>query len=171
MRRWRIDSHLIVIMLIIAGLLSAGGCNFVPGEKFQATQRELQLTQEKARGLETKIADQEETIGTLQARIAELREMDVSDLDKLIVPVRIELEGLSGGYDDDGKAGDDGIVLYVQPIDCDQHVIKAAGSLKVTLYDLANPPDENQIAEYSFNVPTTRSFWYGRMWTHHFTVR
>jgi len=152
-------------------LLFAPGCNYVTGEKFQATQRELQLTQEKVAGLEDDLVDRQENIRTLQSRIAELRKMDADDVDKLVVPVRIELEKLSGGYDRDGKAGDDGIRLFIRPIDRDQHVIKAAGSLKVQLYDLANPDGKQLLFERAFDVDQTRGLWYGRGWTHHFTVR
>lgn len=171
MRLLQFNPNLIVKPFIVAGFVSMLGCNVVPGEKFQATQRDLQLTQEKVSQLEAKTAEQQETIRNLQARIAELRKMDTGAIDQLIVPVRIELANLSGGYDDDGKAGDDGIELFVQPIDRDQHVVKAAGALQVQLYDLANPDDGQLIFERSFDLPTTRSLWYGRMWTHHFTVR
>jgi hypothetical protein len=143
----------------------------VSKEKFQATQRELQLTREKVGRLEATRVEQQETIGTLQARLAELRNMDGGDMDKLVFPVRLELANLSGGYDDDGEAGDDGMHLFIQPIDADQHVVKCAGTLKVQLYDLANADGEQLIFEDSYDLATTRSLWYGRLWTHHFTVR
>jgi hypothetical protein len=61
--------------------------------------------------------------------------------------------------------------LFIQPIDADQHVVKCAGSLKVQLYDLANADGEQLIFEDSYDLATTRSLWYGRLWTHHFTIR
>jgi hypothetical protein len=78
---------------------------------------------------------------------------------------------MSGGYDTDGKPGDDGIVLYVQPYDEDGHVIKAAGSLRVVILDPLCPPNQNVVAEYLFDVPTTRKMWYGRLMTQHFSIR
>lgn len=167
----RMRSHLNLAVLAICGLFTLFGCNFVPAEKFQATQRQLQLTEEKVQGLEARTAEHEETIRTLRAQLAELRGQDVDALEMLVVPERIEFAKLSGGYDDDGQVGDDGIVLFVQPIDKDGHVVKAAGTLKVTLLDLCNPAASKVVAERSFDAAKTRSLWYGRMWTHHFTVR
>jgi len=169
-RRVRINPYWKAFISYVV-VLTVFGCNYVPAEKFQATQRQLQLTQEKVNGLEVTVADQQQTISKLQSRIMEMRQLDEGDLEQLITPVRIEIEKLSGGYNEDGKPGDEGIELFVRPIDRDQHVIKAAGTLQVTLYDLANPPESQVIGECLFDAAQTRSLWYGRMWTHHFTVR
>jgi len=142
----------------------------VPAEKFQACQRELQAGQEEVRRLEAQLSAEQETSRTLRAQLAEARGQGQGWLETLVTPVKIELERMSGGYDNDGRTGDDGIVLYVQPIDRDGQVIKSAGTLKVTLLDLANPPERRQIAEYNFDAPTLRAKWYGRLLTHHFTV-
>lgn len=146
-------------------------CNTVPGEKYQAVQRELLTTQDQVKRLESQITDQEQTISRLQGQVAQMRGIDPKNLDQLVVPAKIALERQSGGYDEDGKTGDDGVVLYVQVFDRDNDVIKAAGSINVTLLDLANPPDRYVIGEYRFDADKTRSLWYGRMWTHHYTVR
>src|SRR5690606_41710476 len=75
--------------------------------------------------------------------------LPISPLDELVIPVKIELERMSGGYDEDGKAGDDGIVLYIQPMDKDGSVLKVAGTIKVTLYDLQNPPEQHRSEEHT----------------------
>jgi len=156
-----------------ASLLTAAGClNTVSAEKFQDTQRQLLLARERLTRLENRLAEQAQTIRNLQAQIVQLRGFDERQVqEQLIVPVRLQLASLSGGYDTDGKAGDDGLVLFVQPVDRDGHVIKAAGALRVTVYDLQQPPDDNVVARYSFTPEATRKLWYGRLMTHHFTVR
>jgi len=161
------------ILLVVAmlALTSGQACNTVPGSKYQDTQRQLQASGEKIERLEKQVLDQSSQIRHLQDEAARLRGLDRNDFDQLIVPVKIELEKQSGGYDTDGKPGDDGLVLYIQPIDADRHVIKAAGTLRVRLLDLAAPADRMELAPYHFDVPTTRGLWYGRMWTHHWTVR
>lgn len=148
----------------------ATGCNTVPAEKFQACQRELQAGQEEIQRIEKQLSEEQETSRSLRSQLAKARGIDQSFMDALVTPVKIELERMSGGYDNDGQFGDDGIVVYVQPIDRDGHVIKVAGSLKVTLLDLTNPPDRREIAVYQFDEPTLRSKWYGRLMTHHFTI-
>lgn len=152
--------------------LALAGCGQVPAEKYQATQRQLQLAQERVRQLESQIASEQEGFRTLQEQIARLRGLDRKEtMDQLVAPVRIDFASMSGGYDADGRAGDDGLVLYIQPFDADGHVIKPAGSLRVLILDPLCPPDQNVVAEYRFDVPTTRKMWYGRLMTHHFSIR
>ncbi len=148
------------------------GCSAVPAEKFQQTQRELQLSQERVRRLEQQIADEQQANRHLQEQVARLRGMKKSEvMEELVTPVRIELVSPSGGYNADGQAGDDGLELFVRPIDRDGHVIKCAGTIKVTILDPLSPPNRNVVAEYNFDVPTTRKMWYGRLLTQHFTIR
>lgn len=159
------------VLLLAAVLCPAGCANVVPAEKYQTVQRELQHANERNRELETTIAAQQQTIRDLGARITALRQLD-GDLEQLlIVPERIELARLSGGYDDDGRPGDDGLVLYVQPFDRDQHVVKAAGTLTVKLLDPLNPPNSITYATYEFDLQHTRQLWYGRLMTQHFSVK
>ncbi len=159
------------IPLAITAILAAPGCNTVPAEKFQRVQRELQAADEEIRMLQTEVSAQEETIRSLTAQIEEIRNVGGDPAQMLVVPERIQLAAMSGGYDDDGKVGDDGIVLYVQPIDRDRHVVKAAGTVTVKLLDPLNPPGGVDFARYHFDWKHTREMWYGRLLTHHFTVK
>jgi len=148
------------------------GCNAVPADKFQETQRELQLAQERVRSLEQQVADEQQSIRHLQTQLARMRGLDKTQLmDELVTAERIELVSPSGAYDIDGRPGDDGITLFVRPIDRDGHVVKCAGTIKVTILDPLSPPNRNVVAEYNFDLPTTRKMWYGRLMTNHFTVR
>lgn len=158
------------VSVALALLLSTAACNTVPGEKFQAVQRDLFASQERVRQLEGELAAQQQTNRDLGRQIANLSRVgDIAD-DVLIIPERITLASMSGGYDDDGKAGDDGVVVYLQPIDRDQHVVKAAGTIRVRLLDPQNPPDQAVFAEYYFDLQHTRPLWYGRLMTNHFRV-
>lgn len=166
--RWRIHAPRLAVAGAALFLL---GCDTIPAEEFRTVQRESQAAKEQAGQLEQQLAAEQKTNRNLQEQLATVRGMDRATVDQLIVPVRIELASQSGGYNTDGKPGDDGVVLYVQPIDKDGHVIKAAGSISVTLLDLSEPSRPVVISEYDFDVPTTRTLWYGRFMTNHFTVR
>jgi len=159
-------------ILLVTCSLMVGCFDQVSGEKFQATQRKLQLAQEHVKRLENELTEQQQSIQNLQSQLAQIQGLSRKErLEQLVTPVRIELEGLSGTYDTDGRAGDDGLLLFVRPIDSDGHVIKAAGTLRVNILDPLNPPNRNVVAEYYFDVPKTRELWYGRLWTNHFTIR
>ena len=148
------------------------GCNSVPAEKFQETQRDLQFAKERVRGLEQQLTEEQQTIRHLQAQVAALRgSKNPGLMDELVTPVRLELVKPSGGYNKDGQPGDDGLELFVRPLDRDGHVIKCAGTLKVTILDPLCPPGRNVVAEYNYDLPTTRKMWYGRLMTQHFTIQ
>lgn len=167
-----VDRLCLTLGMLAMPVLTGCFMDTVPEEDYRTAQRELQLTREKLRSVETQLAGQEQTTRTLQEDLARLRGLDQQQaLAHLIVPVRLQFASLSGGFDDDRRPGDDGLQLFVQPLDADNHVIKAAGSLKVTILDPLNPPNRNVVAEYHYDVPTTRKMWYGRMWTSHFSIR
>lgn len=46
---------------------------------------------------------------------------------------------ISGGFDRDGQTGDDGIYVFIQPLDQNGHAIQAGGSVWVSLVDPAAP--------------------------------
>lgn len=155
----------------LAAILSMAGCNTVPGEKYLQVHRELLAAKEHVGKLENQLADEQKTVRNLQNQVATARNISPETLKDLVAPVRIELASRSGGYGTDGKAGDQGIVLYIQPIDQDGDVIKAAGSIRVTLLDLSVPTSPKVVSPYDFDVPTTRKKWYGRLMTYHYTIR
>lgn len=147
------------------------GCEAGRTEAFLEAQREAQALREQVNQLETQLTAEQQTVRGLQKRLATMRGMEPDLLDQLITPVRIELAGQSGTYTTPGAPEDTGIVLYVQPMDEDGHVIKAAGSFLVTLLDLSDPSNPSAVATYEFDVPTTRELWFGRFLTNHFTLR
>ena len=153
-------------------LLAVLGCDVVSSDDHRQVQRELREAREEVARLENRLAEQQQSVRVLQSQLVELRGLDEAQrLDQLVVPERIELASRSGGYDRDGKPGDDGILLFVRPLDRDGHVIKAAGSLEVTIYDLNLPPERNLIARYNFPPDALSELWYGRLMTNHYTVR
>jgi uncharacterized coiled-coil protein SlyX len=139
------------------------------------TMRELQSQISK---LDQRIAEQDQqlagqrtTIAQLHEQLAKVRGLSDEDLQKIFSPERIEIASLSGGDDYDGKPGDDGITVYLKPLDRDGDAVKVAGDIRIELYDLANPPGQNRIGVYSIGVDQVSAYWYGKFATYHYTVR
>ncbi|MBN1488717.1 MAG: hypothetical protein JXA69_02270 [Phycisphaerae bacterium] len=160
----------VLVLVILAGL---AGCDGLGGSgtdvgrlqsQIDAQKKHITELEETIIALRQRTDDQDEQIATLQAR----GQLDPA---MLIVPVRIELERLSGGYDEDGQPGDDGVVAYVQPIDADGHVIKAAGAIEMSVFDLTEPTAPKLITQAKLDEPNTRQAWHGRFMTNHFTVK
>lgn len=150
-------------------LVCSSGC-WRQDTAFENCERQRLTAEEQIRDLKQQLADTQEANRRLQGDLARLRNQSPESAQDLIAPESIQLEALSGGYDRDGAPGDDGIVLYIQPLDRDGSVVKAAGTIDVRLLDLARPDGASEIGSYHFDVEQTRQMWYGRMWTHHFTA-
>jgi len=85
--------------------------------------------------------------------------------------VRLEIEKLSGGEDYDGQPGDDGVTVYLKPLDKVGDIVKALGDIRIQLYDLANPPGRNLVGEYHFPAKTVGDKWHGKLMTYHYTLK
>jgi hypothetical protein len=93
------------------------------------------------------------------------------DTDSLVHVGKIELEGLSGGYDDNSDGVDDGIVLYLRVLDTEGEVIKSAGSASIRLLDLSKPEGQQSLLAASFTPEQLKTLWFGRFMTAHYTIK
>lgn len=134
-------------------------------------QREISRLNDVVREKDNQLVAQQSTINQLNQQIDAARGLSKADLEKLVYPERLVIGSLSGGEDYDGVPGDDGVTVYLQPTDRDGDPLKVAGSIRVELYDLANPPDENLLGTYEFPVDKARELWYGKLMTYHYTVK
>lgn len=120
---------------------------------------------------ESQLAAQRVTIEDLRTRLLKAQNLDPDRLNKIYFPVELKIASLSGGADYDGKPGDDGVTVYMQPLDRDGDVIKAAGDLRVQLFDLAAAPERQLVGEISVSADECGKLWYGKLMTQHFTVK
>jgi hypothetical protein len=68
---------------------------------------------------------------------------------------------LTGGANlDPEKPGDDGLKIFVCPIDDEGQALKAAGSFEIDAFDLAKSGD-NRVGHWTFDVDQARENWYG----------
>jgi hypothetical protein len=159
---------LIAPPLLWLNLLVSSGCQ---------TQTELEL-QRQVTALSERIEEQDHqlvaqraTIEKLYQQIEKVRGLSSKDLERIFYPEKIEIASLSGGDDYDGQPGDDGITVYLRPVDRDGDAVKVAGDIRIQLYDLANPPNENLIGDYSVPADEVSKLWYGKFATYHYTLR
>ncbi len=127
---------------------------------------------------EARIDEQQEQIETLRKNLAGTREqllqargLDPQRWERAFRPVDVRIATRSGGANYDNKPGDDGVTVYLQPIDRDGDVVKVAGEIRIQLYDLAAAPGRQLIGEYRVPAEECGSHWYGKLLTQHFTVK
>ncbi len=156
-------------ILALAGLPALmGGC---PPQRPPAVNTEIAELKEESAARSRQIVALESQLRTQSRQIRELMALPADQrLASIPHVVRIELAALSGGYDEQDDGIDEGIVVYLQPIDQDGDRIKAAGTATVRLVDLANPPPEQGVGTVSLGVEQLRACWYGRI-SSHFTIK
>jgi len=118
--------------------------------------------QQDNRRLRDELVSSQQQIKTLQA-------LGDKRVEKLPHVERISLGRFTGGIDLDGVPGDDAVRVYLQPVDQQGSIIKAAGEVKVQLFDLAAGPEDNRIAELSLSDDQVSQRWFSGLGTNHFS--
>ena len=149
----------------------AGGCGIVDVDVHEETVRELRALKEahhklqlEAHELRTRSAGQAKRIQTLEALGGPAR------LAKLFTVARIDLGKYTGGADTDDKPGHEVIRVFLQPVDQDADVLKAAGSAVVQVYDLAQPEGKNLLGEYRWDVDQLARKWNDMFLGNHYAL-
>lgn len=156
--------------LILLGLAVAiGGCTN-QGTIVRLSQERDRLATELERA-KRDIASRDARIRRLEDRINALTRMSSDRPVDLFAPVRIEILSRSGGWDYDNVPGDDGVRVYLRPIDADGHAVKAPGAITIRLQDNSDLSNPRDLGVSVFNAPDVlRSMWYGRFGTDHYTA-
>lgn len=155
------------VATLAVGLLVAG-CQS-PAEI--SLRREITGLRETIKQKDHQLVAQKATIDELNAQLAVARSISEEDLKRVFYPERLIIDRLSGGADYDGKPGDDGVTVYLKPVDKDGDVIKVAGDIRIQLFDLAAPPARNLVGEYFIPVDQVGQLWHGKLLTNHYTIK
>ncbi|MCK4659434.1 MAG: hypothetical protein KAV82_07920 [Phycisphaerae bacterium] len=161
----------IVATVFFAGLVI--GCLPPPKSVYviELEQQVGQLTYENEE-MGRRIAERDGKIEALRMRLAEVQDLPTDLLSKLFTTRRLTIGKLTGGADYDDRPGDDGITVYLAPLDRDGDPVKAAGEIEVFLYDLTVPGQPRELGHYVINEPARlREAWYSGWMTNHYTIK
>lgn len=152
-------------LLAALGLTACGETEVV---KLRRENDELQSTLKQR---DAKLAAQQTAIEEYNRQLAVARSISEEDLKRVFYPEQIVIDSLTGGYDSDGRPGDDGVTVYLRPVDHEGDVVKVPGDITIQLYDLAAAPNRNFIGEYKVGVDKCRELWHGKFLTNHYTIK
>ena len=155
------------VCLLAGALALAFGCD--AGRQLGGPQQGVTDAQAELRRLKKANEELLATIADQQQQIDTLLSLGKERLEKLYRVQEIALGRYTGGVDLDGKAGHDGIKVYVEPLDQHGSVLKAAGQVIVELYDLAADPKENLIGKYQWSVDETAEHWSSGFVSYHYS--
>jgi hypothetical protein len=129
------------------------------------------LRQEKSR-LERAVAQKDAAMSALSRQIEELKAFDPDWRPDAFAPVRLEIVSRSRGTDFDGLPGDDGVIVYLRPLDADGDAVKVPGRVKIQVLDnsILNAPRLLGVYEFK-DAQELREAWHGRFATQHYTFK
>ncbi|TWT42220.1 hypothetical protein RAS1_33500 [Phycisphaerae bacterium RAS1] len=134
-------------------------------------ERELGTLRAENNRQAEQLLGQKAALDECQRRLTIARGLKPEDMKLLFYPDTLVIDALSGGEDYDGKPGDDGVTVYLKPVDRAGDVLKSAGDIAVELYDLAAEPGQNRIGEYKIPVDKCGELWNGKLLTYHYAIR
>ena len=148
-------------------LAPLGGC--VPRGEYDRVAMELERAKERSRELREEAESLRDVVSERDRRISTLTALGERRLEKLFHVARIDVGRHSSGIDTDGRSGDDAVKVFVHPVDNRGSTIKAAGSFRIRLYDLAAAPEETFLGEHTWNVDEAADRWFGGFLTYHYS--
>jgi hypothetical protein len=151
-----------LVALVAGGCVAGGGTDL---------ERENSRLRESLATRDHELSASQAALAECQQRLTQARAIKPEQLKHIYYPERLEIASLSGGENYDDKPGDDGVTVYLRPVDRDGDIVKVAGDIRIELYDLAVQTGQNRIAECFVPYDRARELWYGKFMTNHYTIR
>ena len=147
----------IVLML----LCCIGGCN-TPNQANIELRKQNQTLQNQIDTLQRQHSADVADINALQSHATTVPVLPQKRLAELFTVHGLKFGRLTGGADlDPSKPGDEGLKIYITPIDEAGEQLKAAGAFTVEAFDLANK-DHPLVGSWRFPLSEAAHNWYGR---------
>jgi hypothetical protein len=124
-------------------------------------RKKNQTLQDTIVGLQRQHDADQATIRGLTGSATTVPTLPQDQLSQLFTTAGLKLNRLTGGYHENpDKPGDTMLKVYAAPTDESGDAIKAAGSFRVELFDLANG-NSPRIGKWDFDLKSARADWQG----------
>lgn len=146
-------------LFAVVGLaLSLYGCA-KPNPVTIQLRKENQALQERFDQLQTQNKANLARIEGLEQQKSTIPTLPQSRLNQMFTVHGIQISRLTGGADlDPNRPGDEGLRIYLEPVDDTGDVLKATGQVTVEAFDLSKPTD-NRIGLWGYSPDALKSTW------------
>jgi hypothetical protein len=144
--------------LFILVLSVAAGCS-------RPSRANIEL-RKRNQALESRINDLERQLHAAEARIAGLEQnreaaFPQKQLDAMFTAHELKLGRLTGSADlDPNRPGDEGLKVYLMPVDELGSALRSTGRVTITVYDL-NGPEAGQVGRWVLEPEQLKKLWRG----------
>ncbi len=161
--------RLLAALLAAVIAMTAGGCEDPNRVEIKRLSGELDQSKQATRQLQHENQMLREDLVAQQKQFQLLNKLGDRRLEKLFQVARIGLGRHTGGIDLNAIDGDDGIRVYLRPIDQHGSIIKAAGEVTIRLFDLSADPNQNLVGQRTISAEDTSKYWAGGLMNYQFT--
>lgn len=124
-------------------------------------------------------SDLEAQVEKLQVKNQQLQEQvvvlsnlpsDGNDIDELYGLKKLEIARRTGLYDKNNDGTKEKLIVYLRPVDGDGDAVKAAGNVRVELWDLNQKPQKALLAKWSVGPAQLKELWLSGVLTHYYRL-
>jgi len=148
--------------LTVLAALGVSGCGIGSERKTPAEMRAEKLEQEKA-GLTGDMQQYRAEIEQLRAQVRSLSALPKDQSNNPYEVMTIRIGKISNFFDKDNNGTQEKLVVYLQPMDAEGDVIKAAGTVVVQLWNLDNPSGEALLGQWQVSPAELRKLWFNSL--------
>jgi len=156
-----------MLSAILSGslLVVVGGCESGANKATSCVKQVESLQKEK-----TELLGQIEQAGTenkqLKKRIRVLTGLRTGvKLENLPVVEKVKIHRYTGFYDKNGDGRKEKLIVYLQPIDQQGDIVKAAGAVDVQLWDLNREGGQARLAQWHIRPDELKKLWFATIIT------
>lgn len=132
---------------------------------------ETQALKDKVDDQARRLAAKDEQLRTQAELIQSLQKLNGErKIDDLIHVDKIEIDRLSGGYDENDDGIDDGVRVYLRLYDQFGGIIRATGAAQIQVFDLSRTEGNHLVGEAQLSPEQMKSLWFGGFMTNHYTI-
>lgn len=151
------DRSLSWVALTLAALLLSG-CDIGSERKDPLELRVEQLQQEKA-DLAGELEQSQVEIQRLADQVKALTALPEGQRDNPYKVTSVKVTAYTNFYDKNKDGRTEKFIVYLQPIDPEGDVVKAAGTVHIQLWNLNNPSDQALLSQWEVSPEELRKLW------------
>jgi outer membrane murein-binding lipoprotein Lpp len=162
-----------IVTIILTGslLVSAVGCENASSRKTPLADQVEKLTQEKTQ-LQSQVEQSKSENEQLMQQIQVLSGLPEGVKAENIYSVHgIKLTRYTNFYDKDKDGKKETLIVYIQPIDQEGDIIKAAGDVDVQLLDLNKADGPARLGQWHVTAEQLREIWFKTLLTVYYRLK
>lgn len=143
-------------------LVAAAGCD---PDKIGTPAEQIQILREEKRQLTRQIEQSRDQNEELKKQFEVLSGLPAEKLENLYELQKIKITRYTGFYDKDNDGTKETLIVYIQPIDEENDIVKATGAVDVQLWDLNRNSGEALLGAWRVEPDEMKKLWFATLIT------